>query len=647
VRAHLAGRKSEAAARYSDVLDRDPANPDAASMLGVLLAEAGKHDQALALIHRAVSSRPDVAAYRLNLGQALRLANRNAEAIDALRAALAIEPDHVEVTLALARALHDEWRLAEARERYERAVQLAPARPDAWRGLITVLATAGDMEACDREIARYLVHYPQDGGMRFRRATLLPPIATSKRDIARWRERFETELRALLERPLRIDDPLTQVATTNFFLSYHGESNAELAALAARVLIKSHPELEWSAPHVTSWRGPQARIRIGFISKFLRDHSIGKTTTGLVQKLSKERFETVALFARPAVRDDWSEAIRRHADRSVVLAGNLADARRQIAELNLDVLFYQDIGMEPFTYFLAFARLAPVQCVSFGHPDTTGIPAMDYFVSSDLFEEPSAAGDYTEQLFLLHDLPTLAYYHRPQLPATLLRRADFGLPEAGRVYLCAQTLFKLDPEFDELLAGILAEDGEGTLVIVAPQATEWLEIFFERLRLLLPDAVDRVQVIAMQPRERFLNLLLLADVVLDTPLFNGMNSSLEALAVGTPVVTLPGRLQRARHTQAMYRSMRLDELVARTPAEYVRTAVAVARDPARREAFRRKILAAHDVLFENRDVVREFERFFETAIARRQGRPAQSAAGRHARAVTVPRADPRRPPKRQ
>src|SRR5208337_1279441 len=97
-------------------------------------------------------------------------------------------------------------------------------------------------------------------------------------------------------------------------------------------------------------------------------------------------------------------------------------AREQIAALALDILFYQDIGMEPTSFFLAFARLAPVQCVSFGHPNTTGIPNMDYFVSNDLFEPPDAPSHYSERLILLHDLPTLAYYYKPPLPAAPVNR---------------------------------------------------------------------------------------------------------------------------------------------------------------------------------------------------------------------------------
>src|SRR5207237_3541625 len=126
----------------------------------------------------------------------------------------------------------------------------------------------------------------------------------------------------------------------------------------------------------------------------------------------------------PLRDDDMSRRSRAASDRALALPAELEAARRAIAALELDVLFYQDIGMEPFTYFLAYSRLAPVQCTSFGHPDTTGVAAVDYFVSSDLFEPANAAEHYSERLFLLQNAGTLAYYSRP--PAGAGARPHLG-----------------------------------------------------------------------------------------------------------------------------------------------------------------------------------------------------------------------------
>jgi predicted O-linked N-acetylglucosamine transferase (SPINDLY family) len=113
--------------------------------------------------------------------------------------------------------------------------------------------------------------------------------------------------------------------------------------------------------------------------------------------------------------------------------------------------------------------------------------------------------------------------------------------------------------------------------------------------------------------ERFMELLCVADVVLDTMHFNGMNSSLQALAAGTPVVTLPGEFQRGRHTQAMYRKMGILDCIAVDRRQYVDLAVRIANDPAHAHALRERLVAGNHVLFEDRKVVDEFERFFVEA----------------------------------
>ena len=384
---------------------------------------------------------------------------------------------------------------------------------------------------------------------------------------------------------------------------------------AAAVYRRMCPSLDYVAAHC---RRPRARgrIRVGLVSQFFRNHSIGRTSRGLFARISREDFEVTAIFLAPVVDDDCSQAIRRDADRCVVVPHDLPQAREQIAALRLDILFYQDIGMEPFGYFLSFARLAPVQCVSFGHPDTTGVPAVDWFVSNDLYETAAAQPHYSEQLFLLHDLGSLAYYYKPALPPAAKTRAAFGLAEDRPLYLCPQNLFKVHPDMDDLIAGILRRDPCGVVVLVEGRVRNWTQLLRRRWQSTMADVQARIVFVPRMRDDDFLNLVALADVMLDTVHFNGMNTSLEAFAVGTPVVTLPGAFQRGRHTQAMYRKMGLDDLVAGDAQAYVESSVRLANDAGWRQAVSARIRAGSDVLFEDAAVVREFERFFRAALQR-------------------------------
>lgn len=239
---------------------------------------------------------------------------------------------------------------------------------------------------------------------------------------------------------------------------------------------------------------------------------------------------------------------------------------------------------------------------------------MDYWVSSDLYELPDADEHYSEKLVRLHNLPTLAYYARPELPNPLKPRADFGLPSDAHVYICPQTLFKFHPEFDPLLAGILRADPVGLVVLVEGKNPYWAERLHARFQNQIPDVANRIRFVPPQSGGDFINLIAISDVMLDTTHFNGMNTSLEAFAAGTPVVTLPTDFQRGRHTSGMYSRMGISECTAGTEEEYVRIALRLGTDSAFNRRMRELIRERSNVLFENPDVLQEFERFFTEAV---------------------------------
>ena len=271
----------------------------------------------------------------------------------------------------------------------------------------------------------------------------------------------------------------------------------------------------------------------------------------------------------------WS-AIAEDIDQAIILPPRLGEARKKIAKIGLDVLIYTDIGMEPLTYFLSFARLAPVQCVLGGHPDTVGVPNIDYYLSSELQEPIDADTHYAECLVRLPGAPT--YYDRPELPKNLKSRAEFGFPQNGSLYFCCQTLFKIHPAMDNWLGEILRADPKGNILIPAgftPGLSDRLQARFERS---IPDVVDRVQFLPAMSHMDFMNVLSLSDVSLDTRPFGGGNTSWQAIAAGTPMVTWPGRFLRGRYTAALYQLMNIKEPVVDSGEEYVSRAVQFAKD---------------------------------------------------------------------
>ena len=545
-------------------------------------------------------------------GDRREAARQPAQSLEAFTQCVQLLPDMGPLHYRIGCLLQDLGEAESAQSEYELAARVQPTLFGAAHNAGKLAAGFGQTERARRFLSQAHRLRPQDG-ITMRLELLTEAIHDSTAAIADARQRFEQGIDRLIEAPPRIDDPLNKADLPTFYLAYHGLCNRALHSKLARAFIAAVPGLEWHAPHCSATTGRAGRIRIGFISRFLRAHSIGKVARGLVSQLSREHFEVFALNIPPVTMDETARWIQAHADHWLVIDPSLAAARAQIAALELDILFYQDIGMEPFSYLLAFARLAPVQCVSYGHPDTSGVPNMDYYISNDLYEPSGAAAHYSERLIELHALPTLAYYFRPTLVEGALTRTELGLPAKANLYFCAQSLFKLHPDMDEALRGILERDGSGRIMLFAGECADWGVQLMRRFRRSLPGLADRIQFLPRQPYQRFLQLLGVADVVLDTPHFNGMNTSIDAFSVGTPVVTLPTGLQRGRFTQAMYRTMGIDWGVARDTDEYAALAVEAATDGERRRGLRQLILERNHLLFEDVRAVAEFERFFLTA----------------------------------
>ena len=277
-------------------------------------------------------------------------------------------------------------------------------------------------------------------------------------------------------------------------------------------------------------------------------------------------------------------------------------------------MFYPDIGMSPSSYFLAFARLAPVQAVSWGHPDSTGLSSMDYFVSATFIEPEDAEDHYTERLIRLNRIP--CFYSPLHAPIRVPDRLALGLPESGTLYGCPQSLFKFHPDFDAVLGAIAEGDPTGYIVILAGKVPTWAELLRTRWANTYPILLDRTLFLPMLPHDRFMALMAHIDVLLDPLHFGSGNTLYEGMAYGTPVVTWPGRFMRGRIVAGAYRQMGIaDAPIAESIEEYAALALALGRDPARRQRLRRaSIVAAARELFADTRAVREFETFLVAAV---------------------------------
>lgn len=639
----MQGRLTEAEHYYRLALAQNPKFAQVHNNLGALLNLQNHWEEANYHFQQALTLKPDFIEAYSNLGNLLLAQGKFAEAELLYRQALQIVPQFAEACNNLGLALQAQEKFAEAVFWYRQALEIKPDLLGARRGLGDALRVQGKLAEAAACYQQVLTQQPEkNAGTRIRLATLLPVIIESKKAMLKSRQQLIGNINQLLNSSLQLDDPFAEGGATLFFLAYQGDNDRNLQLNLATLYEYACPALLYTAPHcqasasreplyvakkpawgkLSQWTAGfwphQAtnltrKIKIGFVSHFFNLHTIGKVVRGVIANLSRNWFHLHIFFISPA-DDEIARFIQQHADEVTVLPLNLTVAREQIANSQLDILCYTDIGMETFSYFLAFARLAPVQCTTWGHPVTTGIRNLDYFISSRYLEPAEDYEQhYSEKLVLLNSL--LTYYYKPPLPSQWQSRDYFGWTEQAHIYLCPQSLFKLHPDFDPVLEQILTKDSLGLIVLVEGLDPYWSELLKQRFNRTLPAVMARIVFLPRQKFNDYLSLIAVADVILDPFHFGGGSTTYEIFAIGTPIVTYPSRFMRGRFAYGCYKRMGILDCIADTPARYVEIAIQLGTDQTYRNRVKQKILAANSVLYEDSTVIREFENFFLKAVA--------------------------------
>lgn len=619
--------------------------------LGLLCEQASEFDVAERYFRQALKWRSDYVDAAMHLGLLLLRHSRSAEALPLLLGAWNPARPRGDLAAAIARAHLDVGAFSEAVEFSRAATTLVPASASAWLVLGTALRRTNEVLAAQQALLRSIALAPDNpialaelgcnelslgdytsGVQRLQRAREVAPDFA----LLRW-------LDALALPVLPNDASVVQLALARFgsaieaLIAALDDTNSSVARDAASGLASAQPFLLHYLPADTTalslrygdlveramrnvvgdhladpveWRALAhgGRVKVGFVSCELRLHTVTRYFSEWIMRLDPGVFEIHAWH----LGEDSDAVTLRIADQVHVFhhepQASPLDLAKAIRDAQLDVLIYLDMGMDSRPQMLAAQRLAPVQCVAYGHPVTSGLRNVDWFLSGAAIEPANAAQHYREQLERLPGLGVVPT--RPPAPASgewLRRVGDRPL------LLCLQSLFKLTPEFDQAVARIAKATDAQMVFFEFP--IHCVHRFEERLsRAFEAHDLDASRHVRMLPRRdyaEFLGGVAAADLVLDSIGFSGGATSLDALSVGTPVVTIDGEFMRGRQTAAMLRMLGLEALIAADVDAYVEITIALCRDRERRTALRSAIVAGTHLLFEPDDVIPALAAFLQ------------------------------------
>jgi len=402
--------------------------------------------------------------------------------------------------------------------------------------------------------------------------------------------------------------------------------------------------------------------QICFISdSFTTDSSVVRDRIAIIGKLDRTKYDVYfasfnpyeSICKKSIIAKLFMEKIKAN---YIYLGTNLSSARTILDPYKFDFIVYPDIGMKMMTTLLAYSRIAPIQITTWGHSETSGIDTIDYFISSEIFElniEQSQT-HYTEKLILLKSLGT--YYISPhklfienneeycvntlpnKLPntkpnqssnqsfnqssnqsqnqlstpkKTLKTREQFGFNKNQNLYVCLQTFYKINPEFEKCLARLLELDPNA--IIILSNTYPFCKSHLTRIKNTVGiEKLVRICWFGSLEKDEFLNLVSICDVCLDPFPFGGFNTSYDAFDYNIPVITLETEYLHGRFTSGLYRKMELYdcECIVKTTEEYSQIASKIGINSKLKHKINRNIEMKKNLIFQEQQSVDEWNELF-------------------------------------
>ena len=233
-------------------------------------------------------------------------------------------------------------------------------------------------------------------------------------------------------------------------------------------------------------------------------------------------------------------------------------------------------------------RPAPIQLHWLGFPGSIGGDFLDYIIADPVVLPPGTDEPYSEKIVRLPHCYQINDDRQPIDP--LPSRAEAGLPDKAFVFCCFNHAHKIEPVMFDLWMDLLRDVPGSVLWLLGGPAPLERNLRAEAARRSI--APERLIFATHCPKPAHLARLSLADLALDTRIYNGHTTSSDALWAGVPLLALRGHHFASRVSASLLHAMDLDELIADSLPAYRDLALSLARDSASLTRLRRRLADA-------------------------------------------------------
>ena len=489
----------------------------------------------------------------------------------------------------------------------KKLIIIKPDEPYVYQTLASVLKDQDKLEEAELVINQGLKNKLMNEKWEIQKNFFFPKIPFNRNEIKKYRQKIKEEIEKILNINFqtKLDYDKDQIIVPpHVDLSYSDHDNLELNKKNVLAFKKLFRVLN---DEYLSKRKIQGKIRIGVISEFFTDHTIGKLYKDIIFSLDKNKFETFIFHSQKTYPGEIFNEFKKKEEEGILknelLPIKLFEKINVIKNFEFDIIFYPDIGLSIEFYYLALMRLARYQITTFGHPETTGSKSIDYYLISKNCVNKNTQKHYSEKLLLMNYLPMV--YPKPIVKKKLSKN-DL---QRKNIYSCPQTLFKIHPDFDQIIFDIIEMDKKAIIYLIKDRNKLWYKKLINRLSN--NNKYDPTRIIFLDPLnyEDYLLHIGKASVLLDPIYYGAGNSFFESMLFGTPTITFPTDHIKSRLVLGAYKQMEIaDPPIAKDIKNYVDLAVHYANrdDIGKLKKIYRE--AAEKKLFNTKEAGEEFNR---------------------------------------
>ena len=534
------------------------------------------------------------------------LQNKNySKSIELFNKILTNYPENLSVLRNLLHAYAFSGDFNNAENTIKKVIKINEKEPHVYQFYASILKNQDKIDEMINLIQEGLDKNLMNSKWKYQKELLFPVVVKDNQEINKFREKINNCYDQILKNNEQLSYDNDQIIQTpHYESSYNQHDNLDLNIKSVKALRKIYKELN---ENFVTEKNENEKIKIGFISEFFTNHTIGKLFKNIIFSLDQTKFDIFILHSKKTkVGNIFNEFIEKEKNsflKNVRLPEKLSEKINFFKEEKFNILFYPDIGMSIEMYYLSLIRLAKYQIMSWGHPETTGSESIDYFLCSKSLITEETSKSYSEKLLLMDHLPMI--YEIPKIQ----HKINDNELSKNNIYSCPQTIFKFHPDFDYILAEILKSDKKGVLYLIKDNNKIYYNKLIERFKKIENFDLERVVFLDPLSRDNYINHLGTSSVLLDPLYFGAGNSFHESMVYGTPTVTLPTKFIKSRIVSAAYIQMEIESPpIVKNKSEYVELATEIANKKNLLDTKKYYQIKAREKLFNTFEAGEEFNK---------------------------------------